>query len=46
MEINKRKGCERQVYHKIIYKDYERKECIHEAKETFKEQYPTVNTNV
>ena len=43
---NKREGCERQVCHGVTYKDYERKEYIHEGKERNKEQYSPAKTDV
>ena len=35
---NKRERCDRQIFHRITWKD-ERKKCVHGGKERFKEQY-------
>ena len=39
---NKREGCERQMCHRITYKGYERKECVHEGKERISILLPTL----
>ena len=34
------------MYHRVTWKDYETKECVHESKEGVKEQYSTANIDV
>ena len=40
-----RESCERQVCHMITCKCYERKKCVHEGKERFKEQNSPAKIN-
>ena len=44
--MNIKRGCEKQVCHRITCKDYERKECIHGDKERLKEQYSSANIDI
>ena len=41
-----RESYERQVCHRITYKDYEKKECVHGGKKRFENQYSLANTDV
>ena len=43
---NKRKGCERLLYHRVTCKGSERKEYVQGGKEGFKEQYSPANTDI